>query len=310
MCRTGGADTHRADADRGQRGWVGGPGVCRLQRGAGFARGRAAGRDDLLEGEPVRGVLGLGRGRRDVRADPGAFPVAAVPRADRGGGRDGDFQVRVHREALAGVRAAAGPFTDDLGPAQLLQVERELFTAGERGRAGQHVDRLVRAEPLARDVGQRPGLGKAPVVALAQPAELDRLVAVQVTGQERHHGGLAAPALPQVDEQRAGAGQQRHRGGDGLPAQCGREQDWLHVEVADVPGQALRAGHPAAGLGRPPGHGRPLLGVIAGSPPGERLGVVEQPQVLVPGHRLQVGRDRGGQRGRLGRVAPGAEPVG
>jgi len=118
------------------------------------------------------------------------------------------------------------------------------------------------------------------LAAFPQPAELGRLVIPQVADDECGHGGLAAEAVAQVDDERIGAGQQGHRGCDALPADSGREQDRLQVEVADVACQAPDAGDAAADQGRPAGHGGVFLGVVAGRPLRQCLFVVDQPQVL------------------------------
>ena len=132
----------------------------------------------------------------------------------------------------------------------------------------------------------------------------------QVADDECGHGGLAAPAVTQVDDECISAGQQGHRGGDALPADCGREQDRLQVEVADVACQALDAGDADAGQARPAGHGGVLLGVVAGRPLRQCLLVVEQPQVLVAVDRLQVGGDRRGQRPRVCGIPSFGQPLG
>src|SRR4029077_3327794 len=128
--------------------------------------------------------------------------------------------------------AAAGALANDGGPAELLQVVAELLAAGERGRAGEYVDRLCLAEAAAGNIRKRPGLLE--LAAFPQPAELGRLVVPQVADDECGHGRLAAQAMAQVDDERIGAGQQGHRGDYALPADCDWEQDRLQVEVADV----------------------------------------------------------------------------
>jgi hypothetical protein len=157
---------------------------------------------------------------------------------------------------------------------------------------------------------ERPHLPGHGVLAFAQPCELDRVAVAQIAGEEHRHVGFAAQAVAQVDDQRVGGREQAHRGGDDLPAQDGREQDRLQVEIADVAGQALRAGNAAAGLVGPPGIGGVFLGVVAGRAQRDGFVVVLQPQVLVAVDRLQVGGDRCGQRRWVGGVASADQPGG
>src|SRR6478672_3110535 len=102
--------------------------------------------------------LGSSEGRLEVGGDACAFPVAAGLRVDCFGDGDGRLQVGVHGESLPGMGAAAGALADDGGPAELLQVVAELLAAGERGRAGEYVDRLGLAEAAAGNIRKRPGL--------------------------------------------------------------------------------------------------------------------------------------------------------
>jgi hypothetical protein len=125
-------------------------------------------------------------------------------------------------------------------------------------------------------------------------------VAAQVCGRRR----LSADATPQVDDERFGGRDQAHRGRDRAAADRGREQDRLDVQVTHGSGEPLHAGHAAPGLLGPAGHRRPVLLLIAVRHPVERIRVVEQPQVLVTVHRLQVRGHRPGQRLRLPAITP------
>src|SRR5262249_29314321 len=129
------------------RGWCSEGFLLRGGQGSlGFGGRGAAGRGHVLEGSPVGGVAGLGGGRAEVGGDACAFPVAAGLRVDCFGDGDGYLQVGVHAESFAGVGAAAGALAGEGGSAELLQVVGELLAAGERGRAGEHVDRFGLAE--------------------------------------------------------------------------------------------------------------------------------------------------------------------
>src|SRR5438552_8562247 len=109
------------------------------QRGPGLGGLRTVGGGYLLKRQPVSLVARLGRGRVDIGGDAGALPAGAADRVDGGGDGDGRLQVGADAEPLTGVAAAAGGFTDDDGPPELLQVVGELLAAGEGGRAGQRV---------------------------------------------------------------------------------------------------------------------------------------------------------------------------
>ena len=280
------------------------------QRGPGFGGLGAVRGGYLLKRQPVSLVARLGGGRVNVGGDAGALPAGAADRVDGGGDGDGRLQVRVDAEFLAGVAAAAGGFTDDDGPAELLQVVRQLFAAGEGGRAGQRVNGLGLAEAAAGHIRQRPGLPGLAVLAFLQAGELDRVVVPEVADEEGRHGGLTAQALAHVDDEGLGGGNQAHRGGDQLAADDGGEQDGRQVQVADVARQALHAGDAAAGLLRPPGHGGVLVRVVPWFTVADGLVVVEQPQVLVAVDRLQVGGDRRRELAFIGRVPALGQPGG
>jgi hypothetical protein len=135
----------------------------------------------------------------------------------------------------------------------------------------------------------RPHLARNALLAFPEPGELNWVTVPEVTGQEHDHAGVAAQAVPQVDDQRIGAGEQTHSGCDDVAADRGREQHRLQVEVADVAGQALRAGNASAGLVCPLGERGVFLRVLTGRAHRESLLVIQQPQMLVTVDRLQVG---------------------
>jgi hypothetical protein len=135
-----------------------------------FSGGRAAGGNDVLQDALVSGVVGGVSAGLDIGCDAGALPVAAGSRVDRFGDGDGRFQVGMYGESLACVGASAGALADDARPAELLEVVAQLLGAGERGGAGQRVDRLRLPEAAVRDMRECPLLVAPYVLTWAKTA--------------------------------------------------------------------------------------------------------------------------------------------
>ena len=208
---------------------------------------------------------------------------------------------RADAEPSGRVGAAAGGLADQLGAAQGLQVVAQFLAAGERTRAGQHVDRAV-DEAGARHERQGPELPGLTGVGVEDVVEVDRLFGQQIAAPQGHALRRAAPVVPQVDDQRVGPGDQFHRRGDGR-AGVGGHRDPVHVEVADVAVQPLHP--PDAEVVQPPHlpHGQPP-GLVApraaySGPPDRRAGT---------GARARAGTGPG--QGREGAPGPGPGPPG
>ncbi|PSK66376.1 hypothetical protein B0E53_01625 [Micromonospora sp. MH33] len=204
------------------------------------------------------------------------------------------------------VRPAPAPLADHGGPAELLEVVRQLLAAGERLRAGQHKHRLVRRVAGHGQPGGAPVLvgGPGPLVHGVQVGRLGE----EPAADQGHHVGAAAPVAAQVEQERVGAGEQPQRGRHEVAGQVRREEVRRDLQQPDVAGQPLHPGH--AAHGERGELGEVLLGRVVGGV-GQRRLVVLEPQVQVAVARLEVGGDQRAERRRVGylRVRPRAEPV-